>query len=50
MLKKICETFDARDLFFAAGLGLLAAGLWQVSMSLALVASGAVLLFAALRR
>lgn len=50
MLKKLCGFFDSRDLFFAAGLGLFAAGLWRVDMTLALIGTGAVLLFVSVRR
>lgn len=50
MLKKLCGVFDSRDLIFAAGLGLFAAGLWQVDMTLALIGTGAVLIYVAVRR
>jgi len=50
MWKKLSEIFDARDLYFYAGLGLFTAGLWQVDMTLALIGTGSVLLFVAVRR
>ena len=45
----IKSTVDDRDVTFTAGLALFAFGLWQVSPTYALIGSGCVLLFAALK-
>ena len=49
MIRRLLSAFDARDVAFLVGLALFAAGLAQVSVAAALVGTGSVLLFAALR-
>ena len=49
LLKAIVTAFDVRDVLFALGLALFAAGLAQISLTCALIGSGSILLLAALK-